>query len=257
MRKYKIFLTLLIVFGLVLASQQAFAQISTDSVQPKSKLTKVEQSLQDKITLEINRRLTSLTNLEKRVQEVKKLSESNKNNLVLQIQDQITSLNSIKSRIQGDIDLATLKDERLAMANQYRIYLLFIPKIHILATSDRIMEISSDMDSLLIKLQTRIDFAKQNGKDVTLMQATVDDIKTKIADANIQAKAAVDLVTPLVPDQGDQVKFTANKQALQDARKKLIAARQDLSSAKQGFDLIKQQLNPAPQTSTPSAVKAQ
>jgi len=255
MNKFKTTIALiLVILGTIGIYSNTLAQTSSGSAL-KQKLTQKEELLRSKTELEINRRLTSLANLTARVEAMKKLNADNKNSLVLQIQDQINSLNTLKVKIQADIDIQALKDDRLAVANQYRIYLLFIPKMHILAASDKVTEITSDIDKLVSKVQIRIDEANKSGKDTTIIQKELDNIKSKIADANLQAKAATDLVMPLVPDDGDKIKFTSNKQALQDARKILVIARQDLKDAKQGFGLIKQELNPVSKVSSPSATK--
>ncbi|MDD2823101.1 MAG: hypothetical protein PHQ59_03385 [Candidatus Daviesbacteria bacterium] len=257
MNKYKFFIILILVimatFGVY---NNTLAESSTESAVKAEKLTQKEEVLRNKTELEINRRLTSLSNLNTRVEAMKKLSNESKNTLILQVQDQINSLNALKLKIQNDSDIQSFKDDRLAITEEYRIYLLFIPKMHILAASDRIFEITADMDKLVSKMQTRIDSEKKKGKDITTMQSNLDNIKSKITDANTQAKAATDLVTLLVPDQGNKSKFAANKQALQDARKKLVLAKQDLSLVKQGFEQIRQDLNPSSSSSaTPSAIK--
>lgn len=225
---------ILLLIGLLSMTDNLFAA-STTALNPATssakplKLAQREINQKTKAAQEIDRRTTSLNSLISRISEMKKLSDTEKNQLSLQATDQIMSLSSLKVKISDDEDQSSLKIDRQAIYNQYRIYLMFIPKIQILAAADRINEILSDTGQMISKLQDRISKDKLAGKDVTSLQSTMTDLQNKLADATLQVKTAQDLATPLVPDQGDLVIAKSNLETLKNARNKLVTAKKDLA----------------------------
>lgn len=184
-------------------------------------------NLKQRANTEIDRRLTSLNKLIDRLNKVKKLSSDQKTSLINQIQIQINDLTILKTEISADTDMETLRADVKSIVNSYKIYALFIPKIHILATADVILETSDKTTELSNKLQQRIDQAKTEGKDISSVQTYLTDMQSEIEDAKKQAQNAIDTVTPLTPEG-----FPGNKTTLQSARKMLKTARQDLHTAR-------------------------
>jgi hypothetical protein len=220
-------------FGVV--STQALGSTSN----PTPKIQKIADqridALKAKISQEIDRRITSLDKLIERINEIKKLSDASKSSLVTQAQDQITNLTSLKTKISADSDLATLKADRQAVYNQYWIYMLFIPKIYIVASADRLLGITDDTQTIADKLEPKV-------QGNASLEKTFADLEAKISDAKTQAQNAQNTVMPLTPDQGDKIKMEANKNALQNARKMLQTARHDLADARQDIQQIRQGL---------------
>jgi hypothetical protein len=58
-------------------------------------------------------------------------------------------------------------------------------------------------------------------------------MNTKIADAKVQAQAAIDGIINLTPDGGDKAKMEANAAALKAARTAVKTAEQDLKAARE------------------------
>lgn len=218
------------------------------------KLAQKEEGQKKNASKEIDRRIESLNKLIVRIQEMKKLSDADKTALINQANEQIIALEALKVKIDSDTDPATLKTDRQSITNQYRIYMLFIPKIQILASADRIIEICDDTSVLITKFQDRFTQAALNGKDVTVMQTTLKNIQAKMADAKLQAQSAQSLVIQLVPDNGDANIAKSNNKALQDARAKLVLAKKDITDAQKDILTIRKALTTEkPKLSTSSA----
>jgi hypothetical protein len=207
--------------GRVQNQTQAKAQVQTNLI-PRIK-THADQ--------EITRRIQGLNKLIARVNDMKKVSASVKSSLAAEVQTEIGNLTSLKAKIDAETDLTALRTDVKSITQSYRIYALIIPQGHILATADRALSIVDLMTAAAAKIQTRIDADKAAGKDVTAETSALLDFTAKVADAKIQAQAAITLVTGLTPDNGDQTKFQANKQALVSAREKIRVANQDLKTA--------------------------
>lgn len=247
-------------FFAVSADLLAESEIATSSDLTKNstvktiKLAQKEESQKKNASKEVERRIEFLSKLTARIQEMKKLSETDKTSLINQINEQIASLQTLKTKIDSDTDPATLKADRQLMAKQYRIYMLFIPRLQILASADRIIEITDDISVLVTKIQDRLTQAALNGKDVTIMQTTLKNIQTKMADAKTQALSAQALVIQLVPDTGDANIAKSNQKALQEARAKLVLAKKDIADAQKDIQIIRKSLTTEkPKTSTSSA----
>lgn len=183
-------------------------------------------SLQARAQTEIQRRITSLTELSAKVSSIKRLSAAQKTTLTSQIQSEITSLTTLQAKIQADTDPAVLKADVQSIVTSYRVYALFMPQIRLLAASSVLMETADKMSSLSANLQTRITAAQAAGANVSNMQASLADMNAKIADANIQANAIIASVTPLTP-----AGFPGNKTILQSAQTKLQTGIADLKTA--------------------------
>lgn len=203
---------------------------------------------------EINRRLTSLNNLISRIASVKRLTADQKEALTGQVQTEITNLTQLKTKIDSDTDSATLKTDVALIVKSYRIYALFVPKIHILIASDFILDTTDKISSETGKLQTKITEQQSKGNDVASLFTALADAQAKTADAKTQAQNAQNAVLPLTPDG-----FPDNKTTLQSARSMLQTGHQDLKTARQDIKTIIQGLKTHPTTSvtdTPSATNS-
>jgi hypothetical protein len=211
-----------------------------------------EQRAKERAGEEIDRRITALNKLVTRVDDKKRVSQDGKDNISATAQSQIQLLTTLKAKIESD-DTTTLKDDVSTITKTYRIFALVIPQGAIKAAADRIDTTVDLMTAFGTKLNTRINDAKTAGKDVSALESAYTDFTAKLADAKVQAQAAVDETVNLQPDNGDQATMTANKTALMDARAKLQAARKDLQAARADAETIikgLRALNPKATTDT-------
>lgn len=200
--------------------------------------------LNDKATLEIDRRVASLKKLIERLSEIKKLNPSQKASMTSQIQTEISSLQALGIKIKADSDPALLKTDVQSIIKSYKVYRLFIPKIQVIAAADRLDNVAAQMSSISAKLQEKIDIAKTAGKDVAAIQKLLDDMKSKIADAKIQATNAINAVISLTPEE-DPGKSSAFK----SARKMIQVGHQDLVDAHLDLKMIIHDLREADKSS--------
>ena len=126
------------------------------------------------------------------------------------------------------------------IAPDYRTYLLTLPRTAVVAAADRALTIASEMDTIGAKLQARITAAQNAGANVSSAQSAYADYQAKVADAKVQAQAALDLVLNLQPDQGNATVRASNTAALKSARTKLQAATADLKAARKDMQAITQ-----------------
>lgn len=186
---------------------------------------------------EIDARITNLTQLQTRVNAMVKVSSDDKSSLSTTIQTEITNLTNLKAQIDADTGTTTLKTDMQSITQAYRIYALVIPQGQIAAAADRIGTITANFTTIGTKLETRIS-ALPAGTDTSAMTSSLADFTAKLADANVQAQAAVTETATLQPDNGDATILASNTAALKDARTKIQAAQKDLQGAQQDAQTI-------------------
>lgn len=247
----KIILSLLLIFNTsFLAPLTVLAVPATPSgAVNQTRLT----NLKTRADREINRRINSLTQLQTRIKLIKRLTDTQKSTLTSQIQAEITSLTGLKTKIDADTDAIVLKSDVQSIVQSYRVYLLYIPQVHIFGAADSVLNLATSMSTLAGKLQFRINAAQTAGNNVSNLITYLTDMQAKITDAQIQANAAITLVTPLTPDgyPGNKPQLLSALKDLQTARLDLVAARQDGQKIIQGLHLLT-----VPKSATSSAKTA-
>ncbi len=186
----------------------------------------------------INARITALNNLATRTQGLKNVSDAEKSTIASEIQAALGDMTSIKSKIDADTDVVTATADEKTITQSYRIYALIVPQATITAAADRITTLVAMLGAISGKLQTRITTEQSAGKDVTALQAAVNDLNVKVVDANTQAMSAQNNIVSLTPDNGDQTKLKANTAALKAARANLKTATLDLQAARKDADTV-------------------
>lgn len=178
---------------------------------------------------EIARRIENLTKFSTEISKMKHISTDDQSALKTTLDTQISSLTALQAKIAADEATSTLRSDIQSISKSYRIYALVIPQSAILAAADRILEIAAQMEKLNTRLSERV---KANGSTGNLT-AMLSDFNAKIADAKVQANAAIALVLDLKPDNGDEAILKSNMSALKDAKVKVQLGQKDLQAARE------------------------
>ena len=187
----------------------------------------------------VDQRIASLGKLSERIQNMKNLSDAQKSSFAAEIQTEITALTDLKTKLSADTSTTTRRADLQSITKSFRIYALIEPQINIISAADRAQTTVTMMNTIGTKLQTRLSASSTLSASTTASaQASLTDFTAKLADANIQAQAAVTDVAALKPDNGDQNIFTSNQTALKDARTKIQAAQKDIVAARKDAQSI-------------------
>src|SRR3989338_4360281 len=143
-------------------------------------------------------------------------------------------LETMRAKIAADTDLETLKADQRSIAESYRIFALIMPQAAILVAADRIKVIADNLITIGGKLESRINEAKNSGKDVASLELLLADYKAEIANAISKADAAI----------------KAAKENIRKGMEDLRAAREDARKIVQGLKSI----GAAPNASASSTV---
>lgn len=186
----------------------------------------------------IEKRLKSLDELSKRISEMKYLSADQKADILAAITAQKNELTTLKVKIASDTSTTTLKADLESVSKAHRTYRLVIPTTAITAAAGRVTTIVTQMEVFGTKIEARIVAIKADGKDATAAETAYADFKAKIADAKVQADAAVALVANLQADNGVDATAEANNTALKSAKAKIELANKDLKDARKDIGVI-------------------
>ena len=200
----------------------------------------IEDKAKDRAGQEIDRRVKLLDNLSDRIEHMLKVSGETRASISATLQAQIDALVALKAKIDAETSTTSLREHIKSVTSSYRIFALVAPKAAITAYADRLNVLAGQMTTLGVKLQARIDAATSTDKTAAL--SAMADFNAKVADAKVQVKAALDLVSPLQPDNGDATIAASNRAKLQDARSKLEVARKDLETARKDVSAIRNAL---------------
>ncbi len=180
----------------------------------------------------IDMRIKSLEELSARIGKMKLLSADVIASIQASLATEIQALVDLKAKIGTDTASSTLKADIQSITKGNRVFLLVEPKARIAAAASRINAVVTQLTSLGGKLQERITAAQTAGTDVSAAVTAMSDFNAKIADAKVQADAAVAATANLSVDNGDKATLEANNAALKAARAKLKAAEDDLKAAR-------------------------
>lgn len=177
---------------------------------------------------EIDRRIGNMTALQARIEAMAKIASSSAT-LEQSLQAQIAAMTALKAKVGSDDATTSLRADIQSITKSYRIYALVIPQAALTASADRILAVADQLAAFSAKLGQRIS---PLSSDTSAMMQGLASMNAKIADARVQANAAVSAIVSLQADNGVTSVRDANASALKGAREKLQTAQQDLVAAR-------------------------
>lgn len=258
-KKYFVFLLLFFFISPLSANFKVIAQsgrkvmlqqadiVGEITISPKTE--KVNQG-SNQTTSKIN----YLTGLVPQIQSMVKIVDSEKSVIVDNINMQIKNLTEQQKRVDSATDSASLKTNTQTLGELYRVYTLFVPKIHIVLAADRIADVVDDLNILSGKLNTRISLEKNKNKDTKQLDILLEEMNKNISDSRDQAQKSLDAIKSLGPDQGNKSVFEANKISLNKAieifnsgQKSARLAFENAKQIRKGLSVMPKETN-SPQT---------
>jgi hypothetical protein len=215
-----------------MASSTSRVEKNDDNDHHASSTEKRIEKTQEKAGDSIDKRIESLQKLSARLAGMKLLSADALASIQASLAAEIKVLTDLKAKIGSSTATTTLKADVESITKANRTYLLVMPKAQIAAAASRLNAVVIQFQALTTKLEARIATVAATGADVTVSNAALADFKAKIADAKVQADAAVALTANLQADNGDKTVLAANNAKLKEARAKLELAQKDLAAAR-------------------------
>ena len=181
----------------------------TPKTEKTDKTSKSVDALKQTCEAAIDRRLTSLGDTQRKVSSSTYLTAANKATLLGEIGAENDGLAALRVKIAGDTDRPTLVADCKSIAEHYRVYLLMIPKAHLMIASDAAATIGQKLTDLAARLQADIEKAKGAGKDTSDAQRDLNSLKAATSAGTAGAapvNGLLNFALPLNPseDQADQ-----------------------------------------------------
>lgn len=193
----------------------------------------------------ISMRLTALTTAQTRVNGLVKLSDDQKTTYTGEITTDINGLSSLKTKADNDTDLPTLRTDYRSVYTTYRIYVEFLPQIHLLVASDTLGVTTDKLSDLATKLQSRI----QSAGNPSNLASLLSDMQAKIADAKTQYGNVQSQIMPLTP-QSYNTDPSGTTATIKNARSEIQTGVSDVkgafADAKQIVQALEANVTPTP-----------
>lgn len=185
---------------------------------------------------EVDRRITTLNELDARVAGSAILTPDHANQLrhsgpnPVNYDAEKAGLTALKAKIDGETDIAELRLDIEAIAKDYRVYLLVVPKTHLVTAADAGDKAVDKLGEVATRLEEAIAKAAGQGKDVTQANALLADLKAKAAQADALIAPIAGSVMPI-----SAADFNAGpgKTAIDNARESARQARDLLKGARE------------------------
>ncbi|MEA2534972.1 MAG: hypothetical protein QOJ93_2783 [Actinomycetota bacterium] len=200
----------------------------------------------------IDKRLASLGELQGKVSSGTYLTAGSKATLLREIGAENDGLGALRVKVAGDTDRPTLVADCKSIVEHYRVYLLMIPKAHLMIASDAAAAIGQKLSDLAARLQADIEKATAAGKDTAVAQRDLHNLNAAVSAGTAGAAPVDGLVNftlPLNPSE-----YPADEQSVKTARTDIGAAHTNFVQARSDARQVVADLNalrtPRPVTAT-------
>ncbi|MFI5271270.1 MAG: hypothetical protein ACHQT9_04470 [Candidatus Saccharimonadales bacterium] len=184
-------------------------------------------------TAEIDRRIASLTQLSGRLSGAKHLTSDQIAGLNSTINTNIDNLKALKTKLASDASisdpanaLSTAQADAKSIINSYRIYALIIPQIQMIRAADDQQVGEAKLAQLSTKLGIRITTAQAQGKDVTSLTTSLDDLNSKVTAAQGISSTIESDIIGIQPND-----YNSNHTVLSSFQAQLKTAHADIAAA--------------------------
>ncbi len=193
------------------------------------------------VNVRINLRLATLAALKIAVNGATDLTGSDKSTLSGLVSSDATNLTALKTKTGAETTLAGVKADAVSMIDDYRIYLLVVPKVHFTIASDAETVDIAKLRTAHDKLATIASTLAKAGKDVSSEQAELADMASRLSAATsaLSGKAEGLLAVAPSPD-ADAMKAAVApvRTAVHDGRSDIKTAVADAAKASAGLKAL-------------------
>lgn len=221
--------------------------VAATAVTPAFATSTLTTAQQERLTViktkgdqEISRRLSELNKLAAVISSATKLSSTDKTTLSNEVSTTVSGLTALKTTLDNETTLEAAKTDVQSIVNEYRVYVLVVPKVHLLKVADDQLAAAAKLTDAATKLQARLTSLKTSGKDVTTLQTALDDMTTSVATAQKIASSIESGVINLQPSDynSDHTLLTGDSAQLKTAHTALVQARKDAEIVFEGIKAL-------------------
>jgi hypothetical protein len=148
-------------------------------------------------TSRIDGRLETLHALQLAVNDDSRLTASDRSALSTLISGDISGLTSLRGKVGGESTVSAVRADETTMVDQYRVYLLVVPKVHLTNAFD----IESAVDSTLQKVHDELAarLAEEPGGGTATEKLQLADLQTQLQNAQQAESGKVSTLLAIQP----------------------------------------------------------
>ncbi len=184
---------------------------------------------------EIDRRLTTLGNLQTTVDNTAALTSADRSALTSILTGSRSGLGTLKTKIDADSTVASIRTDITSIFADYRVYALVARQVNLVRGDDLVGAASTRLTSAAGEIQAAITAGENAGKNESAAAARLAAMQADISAAQAQVNGQAALVLPLTPSQWNAGTATpvlnADRGAITTARGDLRAAAADARAA--------------------------
>jgi hypothetical protein len=179
-------------------------------------------------TARIDGRLETLNALSLAVNNAEHLTSADRASLSSLIKSDVSGLTSLRTKVAGETTVAAVRADAVAMVDDYRIYLLVAPKVHLTNAFDIESAAAATLQKLHDKLAARV--AGSPGGGTAVEKQELADLQTQIQAAQQADAGRVATLLGIQPGPDASAirsALTPLVEAAKNARNDLVKARHD------------------------------
>lgn len=207
--------------------------------------------LQTKGKAEIDRRTKNLQQALDKLSQSNTINATDKAALSRQVNDEISGLTALETKLSADTTASAARSDVQSIIGDYRVYVLMLPKVRMIAAADRFTVVAGKLTSLHDKLQARVNSLNLSSAAASQLSAKLADMKAKIDDAKSKFGGLTGQLLALQPTD-----YNSNHALLETFRTAMATAHSDLKAARDDAKSVISALGPgsagAHSTASPS-----
>ncbi|MBT8165639.1 MAG: hypothetical protein HKO63_02800 [Acidimicrobiia bacterium] len=183
-------------------------------------------TLQQRALEAIEKRLATIDNLETAINDSTTVHDDHASQLLAELRASTAGLETLAGDIRTAEDLATLWELIPDIFEDYRIYAVVAPKVHLVLASDAAGAVAGRLEQATGALGDALDRLEEFGIDVADAEALLVEMKEFVASGASSAASVPGMVLDLTPAD-----YPGSSETLRSAHAVLQSARTDLQAA--------------------------
>jgi DNA repair exonuclease SbcCD ATPase subunit len=205
--------------------------------------------MQERALRLIDNRITHLQNLLTKINSDKNLSDSEKSALANEINSLTANLSNLKAKVGSTTSTQELQSI-IRETVKLNVYGFYVQKIRLTIIIRELTALTEKISNLAANLQNLVNQEKAQGKDVTLLQNSLDDIQKRLGTIRSMLTADSAKLASATPENARSI-FPVIRADLAKVRAEFAQIRADLARMRKDFRTIRNAASP--KTSSPSS----
>lgn len=195
MKKISIFLAALLVFSMIPAA--AFAQEAPDPADAGSE--RILENLKERAVHAIEKRLDTIERVTEALVDAEHLTDDHERQLLDELSLSAAGLTELSREIEAAETVAEIWELIPKIFEDYRIYVVMVPKAHLVVVADSIAAVGDRVELVEGSLQDAIDRLKEAGFDTSEAEEALAAMTESLRQAGVLAGAVPDTVLTVEP----------------------------------------------------------